>query len=228
MLGLLLPGTGRVRNQACLLFPPLRPASICPLFFAKCLPACPSLGRGLMTTPSAERRRRRSLFALTTTTARVQCAHAVQPVQPVKGALVGSSPGHWWTWATRTHPGCRRHSLVHRSFSVRELQFCGRKGGMGTAAVGAPRGLHCNTQHSTAYVRTWVYGMEPATMHTNFGAGVGPTPQPETATREKGCCMELLQHPRFPKASCLPGCSPPLAANLHVRRRTCWVVWMLW
>ncbi|KAL7946578.1 hypothetical protein V8C42DRAFT_321087 [Trichoderma barbatum] len=70
----------------------------------------------------------------------------------VSGALSGISAHHWWTLASRPHSDSRRRSLVDRPFSVRELQFCGRKGGMGTAAVGTPRALHCNTQHSTAYV----------------------------------------------------------------------------
>lgn len=82
---------------------------------------------------------------------------------------------HWWTLVLRVPPWASRCSLVDRPFSVRELQFCGRKGGMGTAATGTPRALHCDAQHSTAYRRT---RMEPlvwsvtAYMHTNFGAVV--------------------------------------------------------
>ncbi|KAM6481159.1 hypothetical protein H0G86_007877 [Trichoderma simmonsii] len=89
----------------------------------------------------------------TTRTTRAQCAHAVQPVHGASMvpclAPLSTIGGLWPAGPILTLDDC---SLVDRPFSVRELQFCGRKGGMGTAAVGTPRALHCNTQHSTAYV----------------------------------------------------------------------------
>lgn len=130
--------------------------------------------------------------------------------------------------------GARHDALVDRPFPVRELQFCGRKGGMGqmgqmgTAATGTPRALHCNTQHSTACGRTrmepLVWACDSVCTQTlellwtslslglwasgSLGAGRQIRRRSDKGKKESWpAAWSLLQRPRFLEASCLPGCS---------------------
>jgi hypothetical protein len=86
---------------------------------------------------------------------------------------------------------------------------------MGTAAAGKPRALHCNTHSTALHMWAWPWYGVRDDAHKAFGAGAGLLSRRgqtgwvdwRQAPRRQGKagCMQLLQCPRFSKASCLPG-----------------------
>lgn len=175
-----------------------------------------------MATPSAQKGG--GVEACSSTATTLVCPESACRV--TRSRCVNGRPGWHAAIGGLWDCGSRHEALVDRPFPVRELQFCGRKGGMGRWAPprrGTPRALHCNTQHSTAYGRR---RMEPlvwavtAYMHTNFGAvvdlsvsgsfGAGRQIRRRSDKGKKEswpAAWSLLQRPRFLEASCLPGCS---------------------